>query len=576
MSWITVDFRDPVRMNDSRTQVLYIENDEGLAQLLRRRLKRYGYELEWVADGHSGLERLQKTHYDVIAIDYELPDMNGLTVLERMQELDQTPPAIMISNAGKMDTVIAAMKVGAADYIVKTVDGSYMDLLPPTIERVLEKERLKLGAEAAKRALEEKTELLSLTLRSISQGLAVFDSNLCLVTWNDSWLDLFDYPLDLVQEGTPHQAFADFCNNRDRNNSEDALAHFMREVRDGREQTAEYERYDGAVIHIKANPMPDGGIVNTYTDITERKKAEEEQRLAAAVFQTSGEPMLITDSHARIKRCNRAFEDTLGYSRDELLGYELSTLASGEYEADFFDELWQLLKRNGHWRDIIWTRHKNGQLSPHQVMISAVNDTSGQVSEYVAVYTDMSAQMRREQEMRHQAQHDVLTGLPNRHLLADRISHAIEVAKRETKGFALLFLDLDGFKPINDNYGHGTGDLLLIEIAHRLTYRCRGSDTVARYGGDEFVVLLRNADGAEAVDVVAKELIEAVAQPVSIDGVDLEVRASIGVAFYPHHAESATALLSAADQAMYSAKDAGKDCYRIYTDSGESPGPDFS
>lgn len=482
----------------------------------------------------------------------------------------------MISGTGEMDTVISAMKVGAADYIVKTMDESFIDLLPPTIERVLEKERLKVAAQAAQQALEEKTELLSLTLSSISQGLAVFDSNLCLVTWNDRWLDLFHYPRSLMQKGTPHEAFADFCNSRDRNNSEDALSRFMREVRDGRAQATEYELYDGTVIHIRANPMPDGGIVNTYTDITERKKAEEEQRLAAAVFQTSGEPMLITDSHARVKRCNRAFEDALGYSRDELLGCELSALASDEYDAEFYDELWQMLKRNGHWRDIIWTRHKSGQLTPQQVMISTVKDASGKVSEYVAVYTDMSEQMRREQEVRHQAHHDVLTGLPNRHLLADRISHAIDVAQREAKSFALLFLDLDGFKPINDSYGHGTGDVLLTEIAHRLTYRCRASDTVARYGGDEFVVLLRDADQAGAVGVVAGELIQSVAEPILIDGINHEVRASIGIAFYPDHAENAAALLHAADQAMYDAKAAGRACYRIYKDPGETTCPNFS
>lgn len=555
-------------MNDRKIRILCMEDDPGLGQLLSKRLRRCGYEMEWAADGGAGLERLRQAEFDVVAIDYEMPVMNGLSVLEKMQSFEEAPPAIMISGAGDMDTAIAAMKAGAADYVVKTVDGSYLELLPRTIEKVLEKQRLRAEAEAAQRALQEKTELLTLTLTSISEGLSVFDRNLRLRAWNEVWLDLLGCPDELAEVGTPLTSFpllnASVASGRD----QPGMADNILMARNGEEQFGEYRLVDGRTLEVRSGPMPDGGVVSTYTDISERKAGEEEQRVAAAVFQTSAEPMLITDAQLGIQRCNPAFEALLGYSMDELRGKTPALLASDQHDDPFFEQLWATLRERGRWRGTIWNRMKNGTLSAQQASLSAITNELGQVEHFVAVYTDVTEQLRREEGVRYEADHDALTELPNRSLLLDRLGHNIELSERDKKGFAILFLDLDGFKPINDNYGHQVGDLLLQKVAQRLLSRCRDSDTVARYGGDEFVVLLRDADDVRAVSGVAQSLINDVSEPVTIGGRGHSISLSVGIVLYPQHDTTPEGLLKKADEAMYDAKSAGKGCHRLYQPNG--------
>lgn len=551
-------------MSDRTTRILYMEDDAGLGQLLKKRLRRSGYEVEWVADGGAGLERLQQAAFDVVAIDYEMPVMNGLVVLEKMQTIEDVPPAIMVSGAGEMDTAIRAMKAGAADYVVKTVDGSYLELLPRTIEKVLDKQRLRAEAEAAQRALQEKTELLTLTLASISEGLSVFDQDLRLRTCNRVWFDLMGCPDELEVAGSPLASFPALNAQPDSQSGQSVMADNIRMARDGKEQVGEYRLANGRTLEVRSGPMPDGGVVSTYTDISARKAGEDEQRVAAAVFQTSAEPMLITDMNVRIQRCNPAFEALLGYSIDELRGRNPALLASDDHDRAFFDHLWATLQKEGHWRGTIWHRQKSGTLSAQQVSLSAIVNDLGQLEHVVAVYTDVTEQIRREEGARYEAYHDALTGLPNRSLLFDRIGHAIEIAKRDGKGFAILFLDLDGFKPINDNFGHRIGDILLQQVAQRLLSRCRDSDTVARFGGDEFVVLLRDSEDAQSVAGVAQSLIEDTAEPVTIEEQEHRINLSIGIALYPHHDTTPDGLLKKADEAMYEAKSKGKGCHRLY------------
>lgn len=560
-------------MNEVNIRLLYIEDDAGLAKLLERRLKRHGYDLDWVCDGISGLERMRSQVYDVVAIDYEMPGLNGLAVLEKMQELDNAPPAIMISGAGDMDTAIAAMKVGAADYVVKTVDGSYLDLLPRIIERVLEKQRLLAQAAAAQMALEDKTQLLSLTLSNIDQGLSVFDGNLRLTTWNELWFKLYEYPQEFAVVGTPYAAFVAFRSQRDAGNSEADIAETLSRASEGTPQVDEYRLSSGVTIETRSSAMPDGGVVMVYTDVTARKRAEEEQRVAAAVIDASAEAMLITDAQFHVERCNPAFEALLGYRRDEVESRSPAIFIADQQECALYEGLRGELQAKGHWRGRAWNRKKDGDVSALQITISGIYDDNQQIGHYVIVYVDVTEQLRQEDMVRHQANHDALTGLPNRNLLLDRMECAIEAAKRDRTGFSVLFIDLDGFKPINDQFGHRAGDMLLKEIARRLLARCRDSDTVARYGGDEFIVLLRNSVEIEAVSAVAAALIKQVAQPVVIDDVTHEVQASVGIALFPDHGQDAQTLLKMADQAMYDAKKAGKARYCFHDSSAQGTSP---
>lgn len=553
-------------MNDQKTRVLYVEDDAGLARLLDKRLRRHNCEMTWAADGGAGVELMRDGRFDVVAIDYEMPVMNGLQVLERIQAMPNPPPAIMVSGAGDVEIAITAMKLGAADYVVKNVDGSYLALLPRVIDRVLEKQRLQSEAIAAQSALREKTELLSQTLASISQGLSVFDQDLRLTAWNRVWTDLLGLPEDFLVTGMPLETLV----AQSSPTATSPISENLIKARDGEPQVGEY-RLAGRSIEVASSPMPNGGVVSTYTDISERKAGEEAQRVAAAVFQTSAEAMLITDPDMKIERCNPAFESLLGYTIDELRGQKPSLLTSEEHDEQFCAQLRQTLVQEGHWRGTAWNRKKDGTLSAQQVTFSRIDNEYGETEHFVAIYTDVTEQIRREEGVRHLAYHDALTGLPNRSLLLDRIGQGIESAKRDGTGFAVLFVDLDGFKPVNDNYGHRTGDILLQEVSKRLSARCRDSDTVARYGGDEFVVFLRNSDGAPTVGKVAQSLIDHVARPVTIEQQDLPVSLSIGIALYPQDDVTATGLIKKADTAMYEAKAAGKGRYAFYRQGMDSP-----
>lgn len=305
------------------------------------------------------------------------------------------------------------------------------------------------------------------------------------------------------------------------------------------------------------------GILGTYVDITERKQAEESMRLAATVFESSGEAIIITDAQSRIISVNQACILSSGYSKDELLGKNPHVLSSGKHDADFYRNMWECLERDGFWQGEIWDKHKNGRVYPKLMSISAVKNERKEVSHYISIAADISERKEAEQSIHMLAYYDVLTGLPNRTLLHVRLDQLIAGAHRDDKKFSLLFVDLDRFKYINDSMGHTTGDRLLQMIAQRIQSCVREVDTVARIGGDEFVVLVREAPAEEA-ELVANKLLKLLAEAYRIDEHELVIHASIGISVYPDHATDRDGLIKHADSAMHHAKDSGRNNYQIF------------
>ena len=299
-------------------------------------------------------------------------------------------------------------------------------------------------------------------------------------------------------------------------------------------------------------------------DIARRERAEEQLKLSASVFHHSHEGVMITDAEARILDVNPAFTRITGYTRDEAIGLNPRILHSGLHDVSWFARIWRSLKVDGHWRGEIWNRRKNGEIFPELEDISAVYDDNGEVRHYVAVFSDISQQKAHEAELARIANYDLLTGLPNRRLLTDRLSQAMARAQRDGKLLAVAYLDLDGFKPINDVNGHAVGDLLLVEVGQRLKRGLRGDDTLARLGGDEFVMLLGDLDSPQACIASLERALEAVRAPASIHDKILNISASIGVTLYPADAGDGDSLLRHADQAMYAAKQAGKNRYYLF------------
>ncbi|MCK9394387.1 MAG: PAS domain S-box protein [Methylobacter sp.] len=330
---------------------------------------------------------------------------------------------------------------------------------------------------------------------------------------------------------------------------------------------------DGAVRFIRGS----GGLqydkmqrplrmVGSAQDITERKRIELDLRIAATAFE-SQEAMVITDTASVILRINKAFTESTGYTEQEAVGQKISILKSGRHDAAFYRAMWESILRAGAWQGEIWDRRKNGEVYPKWLSITAVKGNDGVVSHYVGIHTDITERKTAEEQIKQLAFYDPLTRLPNRRLLQERLKHGINMERREGKQLALLMLDLDRFKSINDSLGHLAGDELLQQVAARITARLRDVDMVARLGGDEFIVLLEDIAQPEDAARVAKEIVADLTKPFSLPHSDnVQIGVSIGISLYPQHGDSPEILMDHADAALYQAKDAGRGCFAYFSE----------
>jgi hydrogenase maturation protease len=304
--------------------------------------------------------------------------------------------------------------------------------------------------------------------------------------------------------------------------------------------------------------------LGTVQDITAQRFADEQLRLAASVFDHSLNGVVICDEYGRILTVNPAFCKMLGYSHAELIGKKTSLLKSGRYDDEFYRALWATLMQSGQWQGEIWDRCKNGEIIPLWQSISSVRDAQGRTTHHIGVSYDLSEQKRSAEHIHRLAYYDALTDLPNRQLFRERCEYALERAQRNRDLLALLFLDLDRFKYINDSLGHPVGDDLLCAVAQRLKDSLRDSDTVARLGGDEFIILLEGVRNKSDGEVVARKILTAFDQSFIVHGHKLDVGTSIGISCYPDDGENITTLIKNADLAMYRAKELGRGSFRFY------------
>jgi diguanylate cyclase (GGDEF)-like protein/hemerythrin-like metal-binding protein/PAS domain S-box-containing protein len=299
------------------------------------------------------------------------------------------------------------------------------------------------------------------------------------------------------------------------------------------------------------------------TEIIERQRAEAKLQLAANVFENTLDTICITDAKANIVDINPMFSQGCDLTRDELLGKNLKAIKSGFDDQEFSLDLWEAVNVKGHWCGEIRNRNRNGELETEWLTLSSIKDEHGAITNYVGVFSNVSQLFQRQHNLEVLANHDALTGLPNRFLLADRLGLAIAHAERANEVFAVCYLDLDGFKPVNDRLGHAAGDQLLSEIAKRFKSVVRNNDTVARVGGDEFVIVLRDITSPDDCRMMLDRLLANVSEPVHIGNETACVTTSIGVAIYPQDGCNSESLLKLADQAMYLAKGSGKSRYHF-------------
>lgn len=423
------------------------------------------------------------------------------------------------------------------------------------------------------------------TLRAFVEGfpggISVFDARLRLVAHNQNLKTLLDLPDTLFEK--PDLSFEDFIRfNVERGDfgpgdSKTKVLEIVERARKLQPHQFQRVRPNGMVLEIRGVPLPEGGFSTTYMDVTECEQAAQRLRIAATAFE-SQEGMLITDASRKILKVNQAFSEITGYSAEEAVGRTPGILKSGRHGAPFYQDMADSLILLGRWQGEIWNRRKSGEIYPEWLMVTAVKDDGGNITHYVGALTDITSRKSAENEIRTLAFHDALTQLPNRRLLSDRLSQSIASSKRSGRYGAVMFLDLDNFKPINDIHGHEVGDLLLIEAAKRLKCAVREMDTVARFGGDEFVVILSelNANNSESVATakcIAEKICTVLSAPYQLmiqragkadSMVEHRCTVSLGIAMFLNQDVGGNEILKSADQAMYEAKEAGGDAIRFH------------
>ncbi|HGM4967014.1 TPA: EAL domain-containing protein [Pseudomonas putida] len=342
--------------------------------------------------------------------------------------------------------------------------------------------------------------------------------------------------------------------------------------RDGfvRDFTCHIRRSDGQIrlCELSARPLPITGVDCMLTiarDITERHLMQEKLQLAATVFENTAEGVLITDIDQHISAVNRAFSEITGYSEIEALGQTPRLLASGQHDSAFYAAMWHQLTDEGHWQGEIYNKRKNGELYPSWLTISAVRNSEREITHFVAVFADISSIKHAQAKLDYQAHHDPLTGLPNRALFENRLQAVLTCAQVSNRQGAVLFLDLDRFKHINDSLGHPVGDLLLKGIAQRLKEQVRDVDTVARLGGDEFIILLPGLHKPSDASTIANKLLACFAAPFQAGEHEFFTSASIGISLYPQDGTDVATLIRNADAAMYRSKAKGRNRVEAYT-----------
>jgi diguanylate cyclase (GGDEF)-like protein/PAS domain S-box-containing protein len=402
-------------------------------------------------------------------------------------------------------------------------------------------------------------------LDRIQESIITLDLDGYITGWNHGAVRLFGYtPAEVIGK---HILFL-YADPDDEDTSFEDV--FLEQG--GREMEVRRRRKSGEVFwaSLQLSLVRDGegdptGVIGYLSDITERIASQETLRLHARIFEHSDEGILITDADGDIVSVNRAFTRITGYTAEEAIGQTPRMLRSGRHGPEFYEEIWRRIEVEGRWQGEIQDMRKDGEIYPNWVSLSAVRNRDGKVTHYFSIFSDITERKRAEERIHYLAYYDALTDLPNRALFYRLVDQALTEARRNRQHGALLFIDLNRFKPINDTLGHGVGDRLLQQIGKRLRETLRNEDVVARLGGDEFVVALFDIARRDHAGIVAQKLLAALDPPFMIDEHELRVGAAIGISVYPQDGFDTETLLRLADIAMYRAKQLGEDGYAFYS-----------
>lgn len=585
--------------------VLVVDDNRDNRELLLALMQSQGHTVAQAANGLQALDLARTDPPDLIISDLMMPEMDGFTlcrVLKSSEALRHIPVVFYTATYLNAEDKALGCALGAARYLIKPMEprlfvedinavmaeaaqGKLPDgVLPDRDNWALAhtyQERISEKLDKKARDVDRLNHERELILGAAGEGILGLDAQGRYTLVNAAAAALLGYAVEdmigtpartLWQHGLPHasalpEAPCPICATLERGE-----AH--------RNMEATWWRRDGSAMPVEYSSAPlleDGaitGAVVVFRDVTERKAAQERQTLAASVFSHAREGIAITDAQGSILEVNATFTQITGYTREEVLGKNPRLLQSSRHSRDFYAALWHELTTEGYWGGELWNKRKNGEVYAQATTISAVRETNGLVRNFVSLFSDVTEIREHQSQIEHMVHFDTLTGLPNRTLLADRLGQALVQCDRHDLSLAVVYLDLDNVKTVNDQYGHDAGDQVLIELSRRMKEALREGDTLARMGGDEFVAVLVDLAQLHDSYPVLEHLLQVAAAPVhvthqtsaegALSGAVVRVSASIGVTFYPQDKVDADVLLRHADQAMYLAKQAGKNRYHLF------------
>ncbi|HQN17862.1 MAG TPA: diguanylate cyclase [Syntrophobacteraceae bacterium] len=549
--------------------ILVVDDSRDNLDLMEALLLSEGFEsIRSAASGPEALACLAD-HPDIglVLLDIMMPGMDGIEVCRRIAQSDfwHHIPVIMVTGGAlrRGEALKKGFAAGAMDFISKPVDEVELLMRVNSALTLYQERVIRMNKT---RELLESEERFRVTFDQAPIGIAHVDLAGKIMLVNERFGSMLGYAGEDLRG-------LEFSGLFERPQEEALNAPGKRLFEDGDAcRTAELalvHKQDRIVrVQLRVSPLrcPSGKIryfICVFEDITERKRAEENLRLAASVFDNSIEAIVITDAHANIVKTNRAFTEITGYGPNEVIGKNPRLLSSGLHNAEFYRSMGAILIDTGQWAGEIINRRKNGEIYPSWLTLSIVKDERGEITNYVGISADITVRKEHEERLSFLANHDALTRLPNRILFNDRLKQAVARANREVTEMAILFVDLDDFKNVNDSFGHITGDSALQIVSKRLLDCVRKSDTLARWGGDEFILLLEKIVSAEDVAGVAQKVLKRISGPFQIDNHEIALTASIGISRFPKDAKDLTALLKGADGAMYRAKESGGNNYQF-------------
>ncbi len=570
---------------EHRSTLLVVDDEKDITASLAD-LFRLDYKVITAATAMEALTILKQQEVSVIVADQRMPEMTGSELLAKASALEPDTVRILLTGYADIEAVVKAVNEGNIFfYLTKPWSNKEIQTV---VARAVEHNFLLRDNRRLIKELRQKNADTVKILDSLPSAIVVLDLQGAIVTVNDAWLKYSiangtrpDMPANNTGIGAN---YLEVCLDSSSIGADGALDAYngIRAVLNSDKPSFSMDypcdsMKEALWFTMIVTPLGDTtieGVVVAHINVTLLKQAAEQLRVAAVAFE-SQEGMVITDSSCLILNVNKAFTQISGYTKEEVVGKNPRIMKSGRHNAEFYREMWESIKTTGSWQGEIWDRRKNGDEYAKWLTISSVKNDKGILTHYVGAHYDITDRKEFEEKIHGLAFYDQLTGLPNRTLLRERLIQAMTASVRNASYGGLLFIDLDNFKTLNDSLGHDMGDLLLQQVAHRLTLCVRAEDTVARLGGDEFVVMLTNLssdqmEGANQIEKVGEKILEALNQDYQLKDISYHSTPSIGATLFTGNQTELDDLMKQADIAMYRSKKSGRNTLRFFDPTMEN------